>query len=196
MAKTIRTKVYSFGELSDDAKQTAIENYRRTNESDWSFETECLTDYFVERAEAAGFENPRFQWRLSCSQGDGVSFSADGYGNIRDLFRKVLGDGKETTIDIILDNINEDIAGNTGRYCYASDDQIEISVSYGRDLPNVEDVVYKVRDMISDIYLQLCSDLENIGYKQMEYLESDEYISETMEANEYLFTKDGRIFSY
>jgi len=196
MAKTIRTKVYSFSELSDDAKQVAIENYRNRFD-DWHFENQCLADDFNEQIKAEGFENPRVQFCLSYSQGDGLSFSADGYSHLYDVVLSVVGSHKPKTAQLIADNISLEIKGNTGRYCYASTNDISGRIDYWRnDTPNIDDVVSEVVDELSDRYMDLCSELENQGYEHYEYIMSDEAIAETLEINEYLFTKDGREFNY
>lgn len=200
MAKTIRTKVYSFSELSDDAKQVAIDNYRNRFD-DWYFENQCLADDFNEQIKAEGFENPRVKFSLSCSQGDGLSFSADGYNGLYGIVLGVVGKHKPKTAQLITDNITLNIRGNIGRYCYASINDIEgyienYTACANNPTPNIDNVVSEVVDELADKYIDLCSELENQGYTHYEYIMSDEAIAETLEANGYLFTKDGREFNY
>lgn len=200
MAKTIRTKVYAFNELSDEAKQVAIENYRNRFD-DWHFENECLADSFNEQIKAEGFETPNVQFRLSCSQGDGLSFSADGYSGLYDLVLGVVGKHKPKTAQLITDNITLEIKGNTGRYCYASRNDIEgylenYTACANNPTPNIDDAVSEALDTLVDRYMDLCNKLEDNGYSHYEYIMSDEYIAETFEINDYLFTKDGREFNY
>ena len=73
--RTIRTKVYNFEELSQEAKQVAIERYRNNT-------TEVFLDMFqegcIEAIEEAGFSGDiKLQYDLGYSQGDGLSFSCD-----------------------------------------------------------------------------------------------------------------------
>lgn len=200
MAKTIRTKVYAFNELSDEAKQVAIENYR-SRFDDWHFENQTLEEYFNEQIKLEGFENPKVQFSLGYSQGDGLSFSADGYSGLHNIVLGIVGKHKPKTAQLIADNITLEIKGNTGRYCYASKADIDGYIEHytacaNKPTPNIDDIVKEVVDLLIDKYIDLCNKLENDGYSRYEYIMSDGGISENIEANDYLFTKDGREFNY
>lgn len=190
--RTIRIKAYKFNELSTSAKQTAIEDYRK---SQWDFGD--VLDFFnedcFEQISSEGFENPKVYYSLSYSQGDGLSFSADGYKDILSLFKTRLGEGKENTAKLILEYCSLSIQGNKGNYAYASASDIDLSLEYySREVPNIENIVEKVQSDLQDIYLELCKKLERQGYDEIEYSNSDESISENIIANEYEFTKEGK----
>lgn len=73
--RTIRTKVYSFDELSKEAQQIAVKHYLATNYENielYNFDINC-TEY----AASKGFNNAKVRYNLSYSQGDGLSFDAD-----------------------------------------------------------------------------------------------------------------------
>ena len=129
-----------------------------------------------------------------------MSFSADGYGKLKELFISHLPDGKDRTAQLLADNCTVVIKGNGGRYCFASSSDVDLYIEnytseincYNTD--NIDSVVDKVRSDLEDLYLDLCSKLEKQGYEQIEYEQSDEYIEETIIANEYEFTEDGKMY--
>jgi hypothetical protein len=70
--RTIRTKVYKFDELSEQAKQVAIEENRDIN-VDWDW-YEPMFEGFKEQLEEVGFYDVDIFFRGFYSQGDGASF--------------------------------------------------------------------------------------------------------------------------
>lgn len=191
--RTIRTKVYKFEELSDEAKQVAIEKHR--NNIDEVF-LDMFYDDCIEIIEEVGFcSDIKVQYSLGYSQGDGLSFSCDYFTKLNELFVEVLGEGKQKTIDCIIDNCSFELSGNNGRYCFASKSDIDFySNSTSVSHTNIERIIQKVCRVLENIYTDLCQDLEKRGYGEIEYQNSDEYISEELISNEYEFTKQGNIF--
>ena len=188
--KTIETTLFEFNELSETAKKIAIINERD--------EQEICLDYFNEGAneqinEAGFVGNVSLCYSLSYSQGDGLSFECDYFNKLKDLFIDILGVGKEKTIDGIINNLSFENSGNTGCYCYASrkDISLELNNYYAKNNDNLDAIISKVEAKLQDIYLELCKNLENQGYQEIEYQQSDEFIIENFEANKCFFTKNG-----
>lgn len=192
--RIVETKVFSFDELSEEAKQTAIQWYRE------SLQEDVLTDFnetCQDRAEQLGFWECEFQWSLNYCQGDGLSFSANDYINLEYLYNKVLGEGKERTAELLAINTTKEIKGNTGRYCYARKNDIELYIENHTSTINtdrIDEVCNEVQTLLQDIYMNLCKELEKDGYAEIEYQNSDEAIIANIIANEYEFTEDGGIF--
>jgi hypothetical protein len=194
--RIIETKAYKFDELSEEAKGNAIENFRshQQQNGDYLF---FFAENCSEQAKEKGFEEIDLTYSLSYCQGDGLSFSAKEYTKLEELFIEVLGKGKEKTAKILAENCDVKIEKNRGHYCYASKNDVDIYLeSYTssmncRNFDNCEDVVNQVRTNLENIYLELCKQLENEGYADIEYQDSDEAITESIEANEYEFTEDG-----
>lgn len=192
--RTIRTKIYKFEELSEDAQQTAIDKFRNN--------LEIYLDFFNEDAkeqiEKAGFyDDIKLQYSLSCCQVDGLSFSCKRieWKTIEPLFTEVLGQGKEKTAKLIFEYCSFICKGNDGRYCFASKNDIDFTFeNYNREYQNIKEVVGNVLTKIENKYLELCKQLEKQGYSEIEYQQSDEAIKETILANDYEFTKDGNKF--
>ena len=191
--RTIRTKVYQFNELNDEAKQVAIENYRNNH---YDVELDGFIEGAKERIEEAGFKgNSSLSYSLGYSQGDGLSFSCDYFDKLNEVFIEILGEGKQKSIDCIINDLAFSLEGNNGRYYFASKSDLNLTLeNYNKDYENIESVVSKIRENLENLYIKLCQDLEKQGYSEIEYQNSDEYITETLIANEYEFTKEGNIF--
>lgn len=131
----------------------------------------------------------KLQYSLSNSQGDGLSFDSE---KLHEIFVEVFGTGKDKTIEVILNNSYFKLNGNLGRYCYANIGDIEYIFDDNINAPNIDEVFGKVEAKLVEIYLNLCSKLEKIGYDEIEYQYSDEYISELLEVNDYEFLENGQ----
>jgi len=72
--KTIQ--VYKYEELSDDAKETALNSHIESN--DFDFLEESLTEYLKELLTEAKIDGEaELSYSLSCCKGDGVSFTGN-----------------------------------------------------------------------------------------------------------------------
>jgi hypothetical protein len=192
--KTIEIQLYKFDELSEAAKQTAIEKER--NSEDYFF-MEFFKDDAMEKINEAGFKgNVKLQYGLSYSQGDGLSFSCQYFDKMNDLFTEVLGPGKQKTIDCLINNISFDLKANNGHYCYASKSDIDLELDnyYVKSQNNIDLVINKVREKLEDLYIDLCRELEKQGYSEIEFQNSDECISENLINNDYDFTENGKMY--
>jgi hypothetical protein len=195
--RTVETKVFAFDELSKEAKENAIEQYRKHSQEHGEyllFFAESCDHYFTE----AGFENTKLNYSLNYSQGDGLSFSAENYSKLEELYNKVLGKGKEKTSKLLADSTSVSISHNKGRYAYASKNDVELLVedyaSTYHNVDRIDEVCAKVEELLQEIYIDLCSTLEENGYAEIEYQDSDEAILEDIEANEFEFEEDGTQF--
>ena len=197
--RNVEFKVYYFEELSEKAKNRAIEDYRRGGT--WEqWDSENLSEYFKERLMEYGFYNDvQIEFSLGYCQGDGVAF----YGGIdfsiwlknhQDHFTK-----KELKR---LEWLNEECGvelsttRNSYGYHYSHYNTMNTNVTYseyrdfrGSDL--LDEVLDKVEKLFEDEVVELSRDFESIGYKEIEYRDSNECIIEIILANEYEFMEDG-----
>ena len=195
---TITINLYSFNELSKEVQNKVIEKER-----DSKYENGDLLyffkDYCIEQAKDKGFEDIILQYSLSYFQGDGLSFSAQKFTKLEELFNEVLGAGKQKTAKLLAENCTVIMKGNNGRYCYASKSDIDLYIeNYTSSINvtstnNINEVVGKVLEKLEDIYMDLCEELERTGYADIEYETSDEAIIETIEANDYTFEENGTL---
>jgi hypothetical protein len=190
--KTIEIKLYKFTELSEQAKNVAIEK-QRNHEIDFDW----FSDYCHEQISEKGFKgNIKLQYSLSYCQGDGLSFSCDYFNNLNALFVEILGTEKQKTIDCIINNCSLKIKGNDRRYCYAhrNDINFELDNYYVKSSTNLDNLISEVESKLKDLYIDLCNELQKQGYDDIENQYSDEYITETLIEKDYYFTIDGLIY--
>lgn len=189
--KTINT--YNFNELSDSSKEVAIDSFRYIIDTHLDFFNEdCIG--IIEQNGFYG--NIKLYYSLGYCQGDGLSFSCEFIKTeiLQKLFKEVLGEGKDKTIQLIIDNCYFNLLSNTGGYYYyARRSDLEFRFDDNINALNIEEVVGKVEDKLRELYLSLCKELEKQGYDEIEYQFSDEYISDLLEANDYEFLEDGQL---
>jgi hypothetical protein len=190
--RTIRTKVYQFSELSKQAQQTAIEWYKGILHNDPDI-LEGFEDYCHELAKKQGFNDIKVQYSFSYSQGDGLSFSCNDF-DIKKFLTENTRLHKDSVINALANNLTVVIKGNSQRYCYASRSDIDLYLDANKDYLNIQILIPSLLANLEDKYLDLCKELENIGYKWLEAAYEDTSIIENIEANEYEFTKDGNRF--
>lgn len=196
--RTIEVKLYTFEELSPEAQVKAIKKEREHAYE--NLELYMFNEDAEMQIEEAGFENPKLSYSLSYSQGDGLSFKADRYTKLTEIFIKILGEGKEKTAQLLADNCTQNLTGNRGHYCYAKRDQIDLYLENHTssinvvNTNNIDTVVNKALTILEDIYMDLCRKLEKQGYSEIEYLTSEECAKETLIINEVEFTENGSIY--
>ncbi|MGD0340536.1 MAG: hypothetical protein ABSA76_02345, partial [Bacteroidales bacterium] len=168
--KTMRTEtttrtLYSYSELSEEAKQKAIENLWDINiDYDWF-------DFTEEDARQIGLNIKEFDIdRASFVKGEFINSAPE----VAEAIMQNHGKDCETykTAKTFLDDLN----ALTGQY------------------PNIEDAPEDEMEELEDEFLKsICEDYRIILTKEYEYLTSEEAIIETIKANEYEFTEDGKL---
>ncbi len=188
--KTIN--VYNFNELSQEAKNKAVEEFRNKFETDLYFFSYFAQNEIIEKGFYGKID---LQYSFGNSFGDGLSFSCEYFDTKRlaKIFENILGKRKQKTIDLIINNCNFNLFGNTGRYYYAHINDLEFIFDDNINAPNIIEVVKKVEDELKSIYVNLCKKLETDGYNEIEYQNSDEYTAELLEINEYEFLENGKM---
>lgn len=165
--KTIQ--VYRFLDLDAVSRDCAIQEWY--DDEDYPFLTEDLTNRLKELDDRGAFSNITLQYSLSYSQGGGLSFSAD-----IDLSSFNAPDG-----------FTARSTGNTGRYCYAAESQVEIEGPDGEGAP--EDLLAAV----TDYYMRLCVTAERLGYDILDYRMPDAEFADICEENGYVFNARGHM---
>jgi len=167
MARTIRTKVYKFDELNEDAKQKAIEVLSEINvDYDW--------------------------WQFVYEDAENIGLKIDGF----DIDRGSYCNGNFTiSAHEVAANIIRDHGESCDTYKTAQeflDNSNEIQNKYPEmEGPDYEDEMISNEDAFLNSILE---DYRVMLTNEYEYLISDEAIIETIQANEYEFTADGRRF--
>lgn len=206
--------LYSFDELSESAKRIAIENWRARG--DFQIETMQINERFREILDEKGYPIDNIEWSLSFSQGDGVAFY--GWVDMKKVAERLL-DGRRLELFNSIQNemltLDVNIIRNSFGYRYSHWNTMRIEID-GDDIdtmiehlyPNLDEEEYtdtrcykykEIEELIEHLEkaittdVQLTSkDLERSGYEEIEYYNSDEYISEEFRANDFEFTEDGK----
>ena len=189
-------KVYKFTELSDNAKEHAIEKLCDIN-VDHAF----WYDYEDKKeiASRMGIEIDNIYWSGFSSQGDGACFEGSyeyKKGSVKAVKDYAPIDEELHQIVIALQKVQKEafygISANikhSGHYYhkYCTDISVEMPENIGQEkFTEIEDTIIELlRDYMQWIYGQL--------KKEYEYQTSEEAIIETINANDYEFTEDGEL---
>jgi len=171
--KTMKTTVYKFNELSDDAKESAIENLSCINvDYDW---WECI----YEDAENVGLKITGFDIdRASFCQGDLLDDACF-------MANKILADHGESCETF-----------KTSKQFLADRDDIVNSAEKNEDGEFVDE--YELDEKLDEIeseYLKsILEDYRIMLQHEFEYETSEKAIIETIECNEYDFLDIGKLF--
>lgn len=223
MPKIIETVVYSFEELDEKAQKKAIQKNSEINtDYNWwedtyeSFQT--LSEFFaieLEMKKEGSKKVPAIYFQISCSQSDFVGF--EGYlTNFEKLVKCCQNQSwKEDFTDLeinglpsfreyeFIDNYFEAIREGSIEIGVTSSVnrsmRIETSSNVDSELNNnnlnatydLLQIEKDVKTVFEVLNRQLKKWLEN----ELEYLESDDAIKETLIANDYTFTIDGEMFN-
>lgn len=194
--QTISVELYSISELSENAKQKAIEKERSNCDIDLQFTVE----YIEEILTCLGFESPKINYSGFSSQGDGLSFTSDNWQYKKGMLDKV----KERTQDINILNIAKQLqvmAKNTGyklqfsvnrtshRYAHENTVQIENDPYSDFSLSDDQD------EILTTLKNSLCHAFYRMLEKDYDYQLSDEYIIENLQANDVMFLSSGKVWS-
>jgi hypothetical protein len=176
MARTVRTKVYKFNELSDESKEKAIEWYRSGGNIDGDFDWECLQD----DAKAVGLKiislddhRPNKGEFISSAE-DTAQKIAINHGEIAETYKTATQYLKDR--GALVAKYSDGIEKNK----VAEDNEYE----FDKECDDLD--IEFLHDILEDYRI--------ISNKSEEYRNSDECIIETIIANEYEFTQDGRRF--
>ncbi len=159
--RTIRTKVYQFSELSEQAKETAIKNSYDLN-----------VDY--------GW------WESVYEDAENIGLKITGFDIDRGSYCK--GDFITSAGEVV-----EDILSTHGESC----ETYKTALKYKNCFQNTSDEVDNIEELENDedeFLKELLEDYRIILQKEYEYQTSEEAIIGTIEANEYEFTQDGKMF--
>lgn len=193
MAKTIRTKVYAFNELNDEAKETAINQYRARGGDDGNYYASEITDSVQAMCNALDLKTGRTYADVYPSN---YWDNADGLSGVR-LYKWVINNYG----DVLFKPKYLKYVDGKARYSRCQTDNCCVLTGVCYD----DDILKPVYDFLSQpeknysadmLCTDIGSEIEKAYDDAHEYVNSDNYIIEMFEANDYLFTKEGREFNY
>lgn len=165
--RTIETKVYTFDELDEKAKDKARTWWKECN--DYPFLSEAMHEEAGELLKKAHIKAETYStyYSLGYCQGDGAMIALSGTWKSWNVSVKQVGIySHERSTDITLTSTK------TGDYAPEK----------------------TAKDFEENLYIPLCKKLRDYGYALIEEENSDEYVEGTILANEYTFTIDGKRF--
>jgi hypothetical protein len=197
----VKTEVFKFEELTEEGKEKAIQNWR-----------EDTSEYFWQDENKAGLDEFESAFPISVKEWEYSPYSHS--STIFDL--KVDGDIEELTglrlAKWVINNHWSDLYSGKyygkliGVYPNAKHVKRHSKVIFDPALPTGHCIDADIRQPIYDFLKKpdgrnLCDIMEECldawissGIADCEYQDSDEYIAETITANDYEFTADGKIY--
>jgi len=205
--RTIRIKAYKFEKLSEDAKQAAIHNYRIKGHNDGNFDeikesvkAVCNVFNLKTGREWSDLNTDSIEDQILELKGLRlVKYIWNNYK--RDIFKgkyygKLVKTEKDGTAIIVS---KEHPAGmrHVKRYSkvFLDNSCVLTGVCYDMD---ILDPIYNFLEKpdadttFADLIQEMESAISKTFRDEEEWINSDEYISEMLEANDYEFTKDGK----
>jgi hypothetical protein len=184
--------VYNFAELSEEVKEKALDNLRDINVDfdDWH---DFMLEEFEVELTALGYIDPEIGYRGFYSQGDGAHFTASvdvekwikshHMGREFPALLRYAKKGGYISAGIVRSSSFYD-----HEYTISAEIELDSDASEKAELESqrFENAILEdAREQSRKIYRRL--------EKEYEYLTSDEAVKETIEANEYTFTKSGKL---
>lgn len=199
----ISTTVYSFDELSDEAKEKAREWYREVSADDQFWHETPIEEWQSQTLPAMGWSGAKIGYRGFWSQGDGAHF--EGTWNSHDVDPEFLT--REGWQDPELARFLAAYAAlavkypkafcrikHRGHYEHENCTEFDVEVLDEND----DHVDSETRDAFEDEITELSREVMQHIYqsleKEWEWQNADEQVDETIRANEYTFTGTGRRF--
>lgn len=159
--------VYTFDELSKEAKQKAIEQYREGEDFPWLHDDMTMKLEDLLKQHGITYDHtPNVYYSLSYAQGDGAMFEGTVYW-------------KAWRIEV----------RQNGHYYHHNSKTFwnAESVKTGKKITD------KALKRFNDVYVEICKELERFGYSVMEDAISDENISTYLGEMDCEFYADGSI---
>lgn len=181
--KTIKT--YSFEELSEDAKNKALELYRDINIDDDNW-TECIFEDFKQELFKLGYDDVKIYYSGFCSQGDGACFEAT--LDVKQWLKAHKLSNKYKAVYIDSNNVTVRIV-QRGNYYHENSAYIDSYTTFERT--TADNQWEEVEDLIEAERYQKSKELYKSLYEEYFNLLSDENVKEAIIANEYQFLENG-----
>jgi len=194
--------IYTFDELKPEIQQKVLDDTRAINtEYDWwDYTINCIIEDLAEKGIDINANDVSFNFYRG-------SYFSIGKADIDNekflqyaLKEKAIN---QTEYEFIIDKLENDFIWfdiNAYRECPTEldiniDEDEESTNEYGKLFGTYEQFnahrQISIQETLNDLLLKIQSDCLDTLYKEYEYLESDEGVKDTIEANEYEFLEDG-----
>lgn len=194
--REVTQKVYSIKELDTKAKEAALNKLREFNCSDDSYVAEDWKEVLI----LLGFEEPTLSYVVSYSQGDGASFTSPRWSYPTGLVETIARTyPKDKYLNELALRISKMFKGcaykglftvSANRTGYSNYTIGSLEVHEYSPLAPTDRVILDAKHIINcichKIYKDLCIELD--------YQNSEEYLVDFAEANDYEFLSNGSIY--
>ena len=196
--RVVETKVFTFAELSNSAKEVALENNRYNNTHfDWY---EPVYEGFKYQAEEAGFQVEDMFFSGFYSQGDGAMFTYCGFNDT--LLNNFVDQLDLSDADKVIVKAQGVVSGkglHRGNYYHEKSCEHHIWLeSNNPDWEYATDLISQHDDAFSEYviktYEDLCGELYGDLREYLDELTSDDYIAEVLIETECEFLESGQTF--
>lgn len=196
--------LYKFNELKKDIKENVIEKNRYINVefNQWD---EPITEQIPEELSELGYKNANFYYSGFSSQGDGASFTAT--INVKEWLK---GRGIAKKYALLANWCNKFYENGTGGFeitrsgGYYHEYSMTVEMPIDFDIDSDEELtskqsskLYNLANELSELIIEDARQEAKKLYKRLEkyYFEllEDEAVAETLEANDYEFTENGKL---
>jgi hypothetical protein len=188
---TRKYKVFTFAELSEEAKKKALDNYRCWNiEFNW---WDATIEDFIEKMKEIGYGIRKEDVEFSgfSSQGDGASFEAE--IDLKTWFKNASAESNKKYKNIKED---EEARFNIIRNSHQCSHEYTMGVDWEADIANgKEELIEEFGELLLQEAREYARDLYRKLEKEYDYLTSDECIIESLEANKITFLENGNTFT-
>ena len=199
--RIVETKVYTFEELAESSKQTAIENHKDVNTYDGWWEP--IFEGITEEAEQAGFHVGNIYFSGFWSQGDGAMFEYTTVGDT--LLNKFVDQLDLSPLRkewLRSQTFARSIGTHSGHYYHENccSHVIDFEPNFGYNFANINfyNWINSFADQFEQFviaeYKQLCGELYSRLDKYNDELSTDEAVADTIIMNEWEFDVDGNNF--
>jgi hypothetical protein len=200
MARQACKTVYKFNELSDEAKDKAIEDYRQDG---FGYE---WWDYIFEDAKRMGslmgITVDKIYFSGFSSQGDGACFEGS-YEYVKGSVKAIREETGDSDKDLAA--IAKGLQAEQRRNFYGLSANVKQRGHYSHEFcteidvqDNRDNAPWQVSDEVEEAIKDLLRDFMRWIYRSLErewhYMNSDAAITENIEANEYEFLENGRMY--
>lgn len=194
-------EIFKFEELSEEAQEVARAGYRKSLDEDFSYESDAITESMESTISSKVnnlIDDLKVSWSLNNCQGDGVSFtgSISSDENIIAFLGMVLNrelSKNEVYMTRFIDSIDF-VRDAYCHYCHENSVRTDINTCYtiaADAAPRVSNILTMFQQKIEEWRIALCKELENGGYKSIDFYHSNERIDNNIIANDYEFLADG-----
>lgn len=184
--KTKTINLYSFSELSEDAKKKALDGLRSVN-VEYHKWYDFIEDEWVEKLNEEGFVGATVYFSGFSSQGDGACFDADIDITKFTDNKRLLALASQTEYTIQKNSYASHYSHERTRYVDFN------SITTRTTQSNIHKAMMNLCAAIEAKRLELSRELYRALEKAHDDLISDKQIIETINANEWTFTENGKL---